>query len=774
MIFSDDEAPRRRAALARRLAPAQPALVLPCLVAALALPAGSASADFGAPPPGHPTGDTTPLSGNKAVTFLADSVSYDKVNGIVTAEGHVEAWQNDHFLSADRVTFDRNTDVAAAHGHVLIVEPDGQIVFGDYAELSQGMKNGVITGMRALLADGGKLAANGARRTEGKLNEMTRGVYSACNICKQHPENAPEWQIRADHMTQDLENKRIEYSDAWLDLYGFPVFYFPYMSMADPSVKRQSGFLTPSLGYDTDHLGSFFSIPYYWVINNDSDMTFTPEVNTKQGGQLGVEYRESFNTGVIKADGAIARDNDQLAGYFFGHANFVWDDTWRYGANINLGSSIDYMRDYQVQGYLGAYLGSNIYLEGFGVGSYSRLDMSAYQGLNSSITQTSLPYVLPRYTYSFFGEPNILGGRVYFDTQDFNVLRGIGTGVQRAAVRLGWDRTVTGALGDQWLVTAQVQGAGYHAENLNEEPNFGAVSNADSYHAQPQVAVKLNWPFVRDAGSLGTQIVEPIVQLIAAPQAGNSLDSKLPNEDSLDYEFTDSTLFSLNRFGGYDRFDGGMRANFALHGNWTFLGGQQLDALLGASAIEHIDHNLYPQFQPWNGFNKGSHLSDVVGRVSFAPYKWVDFTTRARVDHANGDLRFGEAVAGLGRPILRLTGGYLYSATDPYSEYVNDYYLPLYALRPNNPYQAQFFTPRSEITAGVSTQFNRYSFSVNGRRDLETGQFVGIGAHARYEDECTIFDILYGRRYTSIGNDHGNTTVLFTITLKTLGQISAT
>ncbi len=95
-------------------------------------------------------------------------------------------------------------------------------------------------------------------------------------------------------------------------------------------------------------------------------------------------------------------------------------------------------------------------------------------------------------------------------------------------------------------------------------------------------------------------------------------------------------------------------------------------------------------------------------------------------------------------------------------------------MTPSNPNQAAFFTPRNEVTAGVSTQFNRYTFSVNGRRDLETGQFDGIGAHARYEDECTILDFLYGRRYTSIGNDHGNTTVLFTITLKTLGQISAT
>ena len=64
-----------------------------------------------------------PLSGNQPVTFQSDMVTYDKEHGLVTASGHVEAWQNDHVLRADRVTFDRNTNVVAAHGHVVIVEP---------------------------------------------------------------------------------------------------------------------------------------------------------------------------------------------------------------------------------------------------------------------------------------------------------------------------------------------------------------------------------------------------------------------------------------------------------------------------------------------------------------------------------------------------------------------------------------------------------------------------------------------------------------------------
>ena len=81
--------------------------------------------------------------------------------------------------------------------------------------------------MRALLAENGKLVANGARRTGGKVNEMRRAVYSTCNLCAKDPSAPPLWQIRARTATQDLENKRIEYRDASLDIYGVPVAVLP-------------------------------------------------------------------------------------------------------------------------------------------------------------------------------------------------------------------------------------------------------------------------------------------------------------------------------------------------------------------------------------------------------------------------------------------------------------------------------------------------------------------------------------------------------------------
>ena len=218
---------------------------------------------------------SAPLSRGQPVTFEADNLEYDRNSGIVTATGHVEAAQNGNVLRADKITYDRNTDVAAASGHVTIITPDGQVLYSDYAELTGGLRDGVLKGLRSKLAANGKLVANGARRTEGKVDELSRAVYSTCDLCKKDPSQPPLWQIRAFSGVRDEEHQRIEYRDAVLDIYGYPVAYLPYFWHADPSVKRKSGFLVPSIG-STSHLGPFVSLPYYWALDPYSDLTITP------------------------------------------------------------------------------------------------------------------------------------------------------------------------------------------------------------------------------------------------------------------------------------------------------------------------------------------------------------------------------------------------------------------------------------------------------------------------------------------------------------------
>ena len=595
-----------------------------------------------------------PVARDQPVFYQADSVEYDRDGALVTLTGHVEIWQGERILRADRVTYDRNTGVAAATGNVALLEPDGQVVFAEYAELSEGMKDGILRDLRALLPQNGRLAANGARRTDGTINELTRAIYSTCNLCLEDPSRPPLWDIRARSALQDTENKKIEYRDAVVDIYGVPVMYFPFLAHPDPSEKRASGILVPNLGYST-HLGTFAAVPYYWVIDGQSDLTLTPEVSSSQGGGLGVEYRHVFNDGKITLRGAIASDEGGLAGYVFTRGNFSLDDTWRWGFDINRASSVDYMRDYAIPGGLVPVLASTVYIEGFGEGSYARLDGRSYQSIiNSNSLTARLPYVLPRFEYSYFGEPDALGGRLSLDTGAFNLLRESGTNTQRGSLSLDWQRPFQGQLGDLWKLTLHVDSTVYSATDFNDSPNFGEYGAVQSAQGMPTAATMLRWPFVRDAGTWGTQTVEPIVQLVVAPNGskygfttlanGTTVStSRIPNEDSFDQELSDANLFALNRFPGLDRLEGGIRVSAALHGDWRFPGGQALDGFVGES------YRTSKSSPWWLGSGLEDQASDIVSRVSYTPGSNLDFIARARFDpHDQMTVRLADVLASTG------------------------------------------------------------------------------------------------------------------------------
>lgn len=703
-----------------------------------------------------------PIRRDQPVYYTADSVEYDRDRGLVTLSGHVEIWQDDRVLRADKVTYDRNTGVAAARGNVVLLDPSGQVLFADYAELSQGMKDGILSNIRSQMAENGRLAANGARRTDARVNDLSRVIYSTCDACKNNPDGPLEWDIRARSAVQDVDHKLIEYKDAVVDLYGVPVMWMPYFTTPDPSQKRASGFLVPDLGY-SKYLGAFVEVPYYWVIDGSTDATITPILTSGANGPgLNTQIRHAFNSGVVNANTSMGYDEGSVQGDIFATGRFDINDEWRWGFDVQRSSSLNYMRDFALPGLVDV-LTSDIYLESFGQGSYSRLDASTYQGLVTSLAITAeLPVALPHYEYSFVGEPDALGGRLALDAGAFNVLRQEGANTQRTSLSLNWERPATGALGDLWKLVLHVDGAAYNTSGLNQQPSWGASSAASTMQAMPTVALEMRWPLMRDAGKSGTQIIEPIIQLIGAPQGSSYastlglngtrfLKTLIPNEDAFDFQFTDANLFALNRFGGIDRLEGGPRANVALHGAWYFGDGQTLDALIG----QGYRTAPAPEFPVGSGLS--GTVTDVVSHLDYTPNQYLDFTSRQRFSHYDLALDFADALATVGPSWLKFSGGYIYNNHNPYFYY--DTAPTGYLTSP----------PVNELTFGVNTTLGHWNLNAFARRDMQLQQMVDTGAILTYTDECLIFSANYFRRYTSINFDNGATMLLFQITLKTVG-----
>ena len=107
----------------------------------------------------------------------------------------------------------------------------------------------------------------------------------------------------------DKKEKTINYTNALLKFFDVPVLYFPKFFHPDPTVKRQSGFLAPSIL--TQNTASYLKTPYFFAISESSDFTFSPRFYDNQKNIYQGEYRKvSKHTNhifdaSIKNDGAF-------------------------------------------------------------------------------------------------------------------------------------------------------------------------------------------------------------------------------------------------------------------------------------------------------------------------------------------------------------------------------------------------------------------------------------------------------------------------------------
>ena len=121
----------------------------------------------------------------------------------------------------------------------------------------------------------------------GAISTMEKGVFT---ICKKN-DDCPPWSIYADKIEHNNDTKIIKYSNALLKIYDVPVLYLPKFSHPDPTVKRQSGFLNPYFK-DSKNFGSSITLPYYHVISENKDLTFSPRLFANDEIILQNEYRQ--------------------------------------------------------------------------------------------------------------------------------------------------------------------------------------------------------------------------------------------------------------------------------------------------------------------------------------------------------------------------------------------------------------------------------------------------------------------------------------------------
>ncbi|MGA7264278.1 MAG: LPS assembly protein LptD, partial [Stellaceae bacterium] len=435
---------------------------------------------------------------NAPIMFRADEIQYDEQLALTIARGHVEISQNGQVLLADTVTYNQRTDTVTASGNVSLTQPTGEIVFADFMELRDSMSEGFAKNVRMLFADRSRLAANAMRRTNDNHTELARGVYSPCDLCKDDPSAPPLWQLKAREIDHDKELQLVEFRDAVMEIDGWPVFYTPYMSTPDPSVKRASGFLAPSFG-SSNTLGAHLTIPYYLVLGPDKDVTFEPRFYTIAGPLLDAEYRERFSNGTLDATASLNHSNvgsgnstssegEQWRGHIDEHSVFDLDETYRTGLDVQRVSDQTYLLRFGFGNPLLNAMISRAYLEGFEARGSSDVNAYLFQPLLPGLGDSTQPIVLPVANRNWQSPPDPLGGRWNLNANLLDILREVGTQTRRLSLGSEWDRSFTDPLGGQYNFSASVRGDGYSIGNLSAVSNPELPSAFFPGNGQPALA----------------------------------------------------------------------------------------------------------------------------------------------------------------------------------------------------------------------------------------------------------------------------------------------
>jgi len=671
----------------------------------------------------------------------ADEIVYDDVANTVTATGHVEIQRDNRILLADKIVYDRNADIATATGNVSVIDQNGTVFFFESAQVTGDLKEGLAQEVRVLLSDKSRMASRAYRRLDDGTSELYSAVYSACDSCKGE---TPLWQIKAGRVQYDAEAEMVYYRNAWLELGGIPVFYTPYLAHPDPTSGPKSGLLLPTIGAGRN-LGASLQLPYYIHIAADRDATLTPFITSSGGNGATTEYRQDFKSAQIRIFGSVMAGDPDLNRDFRGHlkswGRWDMDQNWRSGTDLHLSSDRTYLRRYNFEAP--TWLTSNVFAERFSSNTYFSADAYYFQRQRVLVSRGSVPVVAPLLNFSYVSDPDSWGGTWDVDGNGLVLVREDGTDTNRLSARVGWNRVYTADHGAVYTFRAGLRGDGYYVRELFR-PVHNDTFTGTSGRVVPEASLEWRMPFISDRFGFH-QMLEPIVMGVVSPIGVNP--ESIPNEDSLDLEFDDTNLFSIQRFTGLDRVETGARINYGLR--WAAFNENvgTVSALVGQVYRFHND----PQFTPLSGLR--GNFSDYVGRIDVTPNQYVSLQYRFRLDKNDLKSRRSEVGIGVGPDLLRFRANYIFVKAD--------------GSQPANPFSTE------EVFVSVSSRLSqRWSIVASHRQNLgANGGGIRTDVGITYEDECFVFGLDVAQDYTQDRDFKKGIAVLLRLNLKTIGDI---
>lgn len=674
------------------------AWVLACGLSALALGAGPAQAQS---------------SSSRGATLVADSVQLGADRTLI-ARGNVEVLHGAARLRASAITYDRSSGALQISGPITLTDDGNTVVLADAAQLSDDLREGILTSARVVMDRQLQIAAAEMQRLGGRHTVLSKAVASSCRVCADDP--TPLWEIRARRVIHDQLERQIYFDGAQMRVAGVPLLWLPYLRLPDPTLNRTSGFLMPRL-VSSSRLGVGLQLPYFITLGDSRDLTLTPFLASKDAASLGFRYRQAFRHGEIALTGAIGTDRNLPGrrGWLGTQGRFDLGRGFGLRFSGEMISDPAYFRDYGLSDK--DRLDSQLVLSRTRAGEHIAARLVHVHSIRAGEVNSQLPQLSGDLLWTRRMAVPGLGGIATMAVEAHAHRRsssanGVGRDVARSSISAQWRRDWLGPMG---LLAAVEAGVSADLHRIRQDATWpGTVRTVT-----PVAMVELRWPWARVDARGNSDVVEPILQLV---HSRATAVNHVANEDSLLVEFDEGNLFGLTRYSGVDRREGGTRINAGLQWSRSTAGGWQVAASAGR-VFRLTDRT---QFTAESGLR--GRRSDWIAALHLASPAGAAFQGRAVFDDGF-DFARGEMRLALERERFGLAAGWLWAEADAAEN------------RPGNTAE-WVFDGRLQLGTGWTAR-------ASGRHDFAARRTTAAALGLEFANECLRVDVSVSRRFTS-------------------------
>ena len=572
---------------------------------------------------------------------------------------------------------------------------------------------------------------------DGNITIARDALFTACADCDSYGE---AWEIWAKKFTHNMDERMMSFVSPVFYVYDLPVFWFPYIQMPDPGVKYKSGILMPDMG-STNKMGTQINIPFYLSLSDTHDMTFTFSYLTQENPLFQAEHRLNTNHAEFRTRGSFTRNKaGENRWHVFNNDIIELGENARATVFLERTSDKTYLQKY---GFYDSqpYLDSGAKLEIFGQSSYAVADAHFFQELRERSNRYAVPdgNILPNIRAVHQTAP-IFGETYATFAADILGISGDGTSSQRMIgdVQMTTPWTLWG--GNR--LTANVS-ARYDLYNFNNTKMIdNSVYSGVKSRFLPSGYLEWGLPLFKPTKTW-TQVIEPRARITVMRKMDEA--GFLLNNDSAGTVLTDTTLFSDNRFAGFDLWENGTYADYGARWYAYNNKGKSFEIFLGQS-YDFTDKDVIDSN---SGFRNG--LSDYVGRVSYNNAKWLRFASRFRLNQETLGLSHMETSANIGQKGVYLNIGHIWS------ENLNETLTGMEDVH--------------EAVIGASVKLSdRLTARWTGIYNVESDAFQSHTGGIFYNHPCYYISAQY-RRDNARKNDYvGNTTFQFKFGMAIDGQ----